>query len=114
MTTILVCGGRTFHDAHLLNNTLDRLDRELSIASVITGGCTGADQLANIWAQEKGKVQIIVPAKWHLYNNAAGPIRNSEMLAMKPDLVVAFQGGRGTQDTITKAKALGLNVLEVT
>lgn len=110
---VLVCGGRTFADVGLLNNTLDRLDRERYIGAIVSGGCSGADQLAAIWAQEKGKVLVVVPAKWDIHGKAAGPMRNTAMLDMGPDLVVAFRGGKGTADTVKEAKKRGLNVLEV-
>lgn len=42
---------------------------------------------------------------------AAGPIRNQRMLDEgKPDLVVAFPGGRGTADMVRRAKAAGVPV----
>jgi hypothetical protein len=54
-------------------------------------------------------------AEWNRHGNKAGPIRNATMLAMKPPvkLVVAFPGGSGTADMVAKAKAAGLEVMEV-
>lgn len=43
-----------------------------------------------------------------------GPIRNSKMLLDgKPTLVVAFAGRRGTADMVQKARAAGVEVIEV-
>jgi hypothetical protein len=54
------------------------------------------------------------PAQWDRYGEAAGPIRNAWMLEFgKPDLVVAFPGGRGTADMISKARKAGIEVCEV-
>lgn len=38
----------------------------------------------------------------------AGPIRNSFMLALGPDLVLAFPGGRGTADMVRQASEAGV------
>jgi len=56
----------------------------------------------------------MVRAKWSKHGRAAGPIRNQEMIdECKPDLVVAFPGGRGTADMVRRAKAAGIRVIEV-
>ena len=44
-------------------------------------------------------------AQWTKYGKSAGPIRNAEMLRFgKPQLVVAFPGGDGTENMIGQAK----------
>lgn len=54
------------------------------------------------------------PAEWEAHGKAAGPIRNAHMLSdFKPDLVVAFPGGRGTADMVKKAQDAGVTVLLV-
>ena len=48
-------------------------------------------------------------ADWDKFGRAAGPIRNAQMLREgKPDLVVAFPGGRGTANMVAQAKARAL------
>jgi hypothetical protein len=45
---------------------------------------------------------------------AAGPIRNARMLEEgKPDIVIAFPGGRGTANMIEQAHAAGVEVVQV-
>ena len=45
------------------------------------------------------------PANWAKHGNMAGPIRNQAMLVKgKPDLVLAFPGGRGTADMVNRAR----------
>lgn len=45
---------------------------------------------------------------------AAGPMRNKQMLEEgKPDLVVAFPGGAGTENMVKQAKAAGIRVLRI-
>jgi hypothetical protein len=53
-------------------------------------------------------------AQWKKHGRAAGPIRNQRMLDEgKPDLVVAFPGGRGTADMIRRAERAGVPVQQV-
>ncbi len=79
---------------------------------VIEGGARGADRLCRLWCREKGIHVATVEALWDFYDNGAGPIRNSAMLQLKPDIVLAFPGGNGTKDMVKKAKAAGLTVIE--
>lgn len=69
-----------------------------------------ADEWAVVnWAQFEE-----YPADWKRYGMAAGPIRNRRMLKEgKPDIVIAFAGGRGTADMVRQAKAAGVPVVKV-
>ena len=107
---VVICGGRSYCDLEALYRVLDTLDAQLHISVVMTGGCSGADQLAELWANARGKVVKIIPARWDIYGRAAGPIRNSQLLDEKPDLVIAFQGGRGTADIVRQAEDRGIAV----
>jgi hypothetical protein len=50
-----------------------------------------------------------------MQGKAAGPIRNQRMIDEgKPDLVIAFPGGRGTADMVSRAKKAGIPVQEIT
>jgi|SRR5215207_772084 len=107
---VLVCGGRDYKD-------LDRLRRTLSllpITEVINGGASGADFLAKVWARENDIPFTIFRANWKQYGRLAGPIRNEQMLKIgKPELVVAFPGGKGTADMVRQAKAARVPVMEL-
>ena len=108
---VLVCGGRDFSGD--VAPDLERLNRERRFSKVIVGGFSGADKLAWKWATSKGIDVNVHYAQWHLYGPKAGPMRNAKMLELdKPDLVVAFPGGRGTADMVGKAKAAGVPVVE--
>lgn len=56
------------------------------------------------------------PADWNKYGKVAGPIRNSEMLKLHPDidLVLAFHDdlseSKGTRDMVHKAQKAGIEV----
>ena len=111
---VLICGGRDFDNADLVRRTMDRLRADRRISYVVQGGSRGADALGQQWAFERGIPSMTFPADWNTHGKAAGPIRNAEMLARsRPDLVVAFPGGRGTADMVGKARNAGVEVLEV-
>jgi hypothetical protein len=70
--------------------------------------------MASRYADEHGLSQERFPADWDTHGRAAGPIRNQRMLDVgKPDFVIAFPGGHGTANMVRKAKAAGVQVLEV-
>ena len=111
---VLVCGGRDFKDQTLLNHTLYQLSRAEIITAIIEGNATGADRMAGYWARKNKIDDIKFPADWNAHGRAAGPIRNAKMLKEgKPDLVLAFPGGRGTADMVRQARAAGVKVVEV-
>jgi len=116
MRTILVCGGRAFADRENLTAVLDRLREDCPALRVMHGGGFGADALAGAWAALRGVPCDVYPADWRK-GRRAGPMRNERMLARlrleTAPLVVAFPGGRGTADMVRRAKAAGVNVLEV-
>lgn len=112
---VLVCGGRNFDDADLVRRTLDAIHSETPISVIIEGGASGADRLAFRWASEGNRCGTeTYAADWPGLGRSAGPRRNAKMLSDgKPDLVVAFPGGNGTLDMVTKARRAGVRVIEV-
>ena len=112
---VLVCGGRDFSDIRLLYQTLDALHAtEGPIEYVIHGCARGADSLAHDWALTRRVAVAMYPAQWNRDGKAAGPIRNQKMLDEgKPDLVIAFPGGRGTADMARRAEAAGVKVRRI-
>lgn len=111
---VLVCGGRDFTNAAFVYRSLDRLHDETPITEMIQGGAKGADYLANEWAKTKPIKRYVCKADWEKHGRAAGPMRNARMLEWKPDVVVAFPGGRGTANMVSQARAAGVRVIEVT
>lgn len=106
---LLVCGGRDFTDRDWLYSVLD----DIKPAVVIHGAAPGADTLAGDWAKERGVPVEAYPADWDKHGRAAGPIRNSRMLREgKPDLVLAFPGGRGTANMVKQAGQAGVGVMK--
>ena len=93
----LVCGGRNYNNHKILNAALNKFHRDLNINCIIEGGARGADKLANTWATSNGINTETYPANWNKYGKRAGYLRNVQMAEEgKPDLIIAFPGGIGT------------------
>jgi hypothetical protein len=125
---VIVCGGRDFEDRDFVYGWLDRLfapDYGPSEDAqpwwlprpdlfLVLGGARGVDRLAEDWATVNWVRHIVYPAMWDLHGRAAGAIRNKEMLEeQRPEMVVAFPGGRGTEHMCRIAEEAGVAVLRI-
>jgi hypothetical protein len=109
---ILVCGGRDFHNPSLVHYSLVPYEDDDLV--IIQGEASGADTLAKKWAIAFGYKYESYPANWGKYGKRAGYIRNVQMLNEgKPDLVIAFPGGKGTAMMINLAEAAGVPVVKI-
>ena len=108
---VLVCGGRHYSNYAKMKRTLKAYD----IASLVHGGATGVDQLADRYARCNGIETHRYPAEWDFFGKRAGHLRNERMLLMHPeiDLVIAFAGGPGTADMIRTAQSRGVQVRKI-
>jgi hypothetical protein len=78
---------------------------------LIHGNAKGADTLAKRWAVAHSVWHLPFEPDWQTHGDLAGPIRNRRMLDEgKPDLVLAFPGGRGTRNMVVQAKLAGVPV----
>jgi YspA, cpYpsA-related SLOG family len=113
---VLVCGGRAYTDRAELYAELDRLHAEYAFTTIITGGAGGVDVLALEWAQARGIATQAFRAEWGTFGRIgrSGPLRNARILAeSRPDIVVAFSGGRETANMVKQGKAAGVWVVTV-
>ena len=109
---VLICGGRDYANAEAVREALDRVHAERKFEVVITGGAHGADTMAHDWAISRDIAVEVYMAEWDRLGRKAGPIRNQRMLQEgKPDLVIAFPGGRGTANMIGQARAAGVEII---
>lgn len=110
-----MCGGRAYADAERMRQVLDEIHEATPISQIIHGAARGADTIAHRWAQQQPRVAVWpFPADWAANGKAAGPMRNARMLAEgKPELVLAFPGGKGTEDMVARARGAGIEVREV-
>lgn len=111
---ILVCGGRDYTDTKRVYEVLDDMLRHSVVDCIIEGDARGVDRIAGYWAK-KNRIDLkLFPANWDKYKKAAGFIRNKQMLDEgRPNLVIAFPGGKGTAMMVDIARAAGVEVLEV-
>ena len=104
---LAIVGSRTFKDYDLLVTWVDSIFymQDTDEKFVISGGASGADRLAERYANTHIANLIIYPADWNKYGKSAGFIRN-QTIVDNCDMVLAFWDGesRGTADTIAKAK----------
>ena len=122
MTRVLVCGGRNLDAADvwdwLERNLRDALQERFGhqawpVTVLMHGGANGADGGAGLWAGSENIKILAFEADWKRHGRAAGPIRNSTMLRDgKPDVVVAFPGGKGTANMKSQAEEFGVPVIE--
>lgn len=112
-----VIGGRDFDDWELLSNTLNIYiikpkNFKTTKVIVVHGGASGADSMADSWCQKHGIHTFMCQSLWHYYSHAGGPIRNEVMLAcMRPHMLIAFPGGKGTESCIRLAKKFGIPII---
>lgn len=110
--TVVVTGGRAYANAARVRQILAALSPRPTL--LIHGGQTGADTLAGEAAAGLGIPVEVVAADWERFGRAAGPLRNAAMISRKPDLVVAFPGGKGTANAVRCAQLSSVPVFEVT
>jgi hypothetical protein len=112
---VLVCGSPAYIDRAELHAELDRLHAEYMFTAIIAGS-GGVDALALEWAQARGIATQAFRAEWGAFGRLgrAGPLRNARILAEgRPDIVVAFPGGRDIANMVQQAKAAEIWVVTV-
>ena len=81
--------------------------------TVVHGGASGADQIANRVARNLGWKREVHPAAWRpngIYNPQAGLLRNREMVELGADVCLAFikNGSRGATHCAALAMEAGI------
>lgn len=112
--SIVVTGGRDYHDRQHVFDVLERYTEAATSVRLAHGGAAGADSLADAWGRDDLRTEVVVyPADWQTHGRSAGPMRNHYMLeAERPMMVIAFPGGRGTDNCVAHARNLGLTVVD--
>lgn len=111
----LVTGGRWWQQRERTFAFLDSIHEISPIRLLIHGDATGADTLCKEWAESRGiptEAHPVTKADWRKYGKAAGCLRNQAMLDQNPDILIAFPGGSGTKDMLTRAKKTSLQIVE--
>lgn len=114
---VLICGSRWWKEALTTKEfRIETYVKALPPGSVIIhGDAPGADYVAKRMAIKYGHTEVAFHANWGKYGDAAGPIRNQQMLDEgHPDKVAAFHKNivhsTGTKDMIAKARKARLPV----
>lgn len=116
---VLVCGGRDYSDYDTVCKTLDEIinlpfEEAYTKVVIIHGMARGADALADKYAVNRYIPVESYPADWEKHGRAAGHVRNKQMLDEgKPDLVIAFPGGKGTANMVEQAQKAGIKVVQI-
>lgn len=104
---VLVCGGRDFQDDDAIDFMayhLCKFHEAIPFSVLIHGAARGADSIAGWWADEMGiptEEYPISKQDWNTHGKRAGYLRNKQMYDEgRPDLVMAFPGGNGTQNMV--------------
>lgn len=114
MKRVLVAGGTSDNAHSRIYHALYTVHERWCIACVIHGGRSETDLLAQAWADQQGIPTEIFAADWRRQGLAAGPTIQQRMFEVgRPDLLVAFPGGRGTPDLVERARERGLFVLDL-
>lgn len=116
---VLICGSRWWKDVLTTKEfRIETYVKALPPGSVIIhGDAPGADHVAKRMAIKYGHTETgsQFHANWSKYGDAAGPIRNQQMLDEgRPDKVAAFHkdiaNSKGTKDMIARARKGGIPV----
>lgn len=107
---VLICGSRNWKEEEALPEY--RIETYIKTlppnAVIIHGEAPGADTIADRIGRERGHTVRGFPANWDLYGDAAGAIRNQEMLDFGVDQVTAFHediaNSKGTKDMVARAR----------
>ncbi len=112
---VLVSGDRDYADREEVYRILDAYRAKIGPdMHLIVGGARGVDELAREWAVDRRVDHSTYYARWEIYGNSAGPIRNRLMAKKKPRLVIAIHPdldkSRGTRDMVKVAEQKKIKV----
>lgn len=108
---LIIAGSRTTPAQNTKNyaiiaNWLREHGYEETVTEVVSGTCqNSADILGERWATVNDIRITPYPAKWHLYGNRAGILRNGEMAVYGDELLVLWDGkSPGTKNMIDEMR----------
>jgi hypothetical protein len=118
LNRIIIAGSRTLEDmpysdfAETVSGFISNLSNLSGGVEIVSGTARGPDSMGERYAYEYGIKCVRFPAKWDLYKNAAGMIRN-QMMSWYGTHLLAFHDGvsSGTKGMIRIAENDGLVVV---
>jgi len=113
---VAIVGSRNFTDYSFFKQRVDELINKLEDKNItiISGGARGVDQLAKVYAMEKGYPYEEYKPDYVVFGKKAPLIRNRQIVE-ESDLVIAFptKESRGTWHVINLARKAGKVVVVV-
>lgn len=113
MIRLLVTGSRDWEDEITLMSAIADVAIPPDAWTLVSGACpTGADAIAEAFADGLGMTVERHPANWPVHGKRAGFVRNAEMVNLGADICVAFikHGSRGASMTADLAEKAGIEV----
>ena len=110
---LLICGGRHFDDAALVEIELASVHAETPVSVMIHGGLPGIGFPAEAWARRNNVHVIRYPANFSL-GKVGDSTRDLFMLEdSRPETLLVFPGGRRTSELLREAGWKDLRVMDV-
>lgn len=109
---ILVTGSRDWTDAQRIADVLATV--KPGPVTLVSGACpTGADAMAERYAERRGWTVERHPAEWNKWGRRAGYVRNRQMVDLGADYCVAFikASSRGATMTARMAEDAGIRTV---
>lgn len=108
---LIVAGSRGITDYGVVKSALDEWGMP---SMVVSGGCSGPDELGERWAGTQDIPIKVFRADWKNHGRYAGPLRNREMARYADALLALWDGeSKGTANMILEAHRAGLDVTVV-
>lgn len=108
---IVISGGRHWTDKEFVWRHMDLQRKRLGFRTVIHGDCpTGVDRFVRLWCRARHVMQRPYPADWDNLGDAAGTLRNQQMIDEEPEIehALIFPGGSGTMDMARRCRKAGI------
>lgn len=108
---LAIVGSRDFNDFDLLEQKIKENYCLSEITEIISGGASGADTLAEDFADKYKIKKTIFEAKWELYGKSAGMKRNILIIKNCTNVIAFWDGkSKGTENAINLALKNGKTV----
>ena len=111
---LAIVGSRNYTNYDYFKSVVIETTKNLRIKSIISGGATGVDNLAEKYSLEYKIPITIYKPEWEIYGKKAGPIRNTKIVDDATHLL-AFpaKDSVGTLDTINKATKKNIPIITI-
>lgn len=109
---VAVTGGRDFNHIDFIYKTMNEVNIKYDVYEYVFGDAHGVDAHVQKWVIENKLNHKKYYADWGFHGKSAGPIRNKQILdECRPNLLIAFPGGRGTANMVIQARRRGVPIM---